>query len=216
MHARAGDRRDVDDRTFGILELLDQPAGEHDRCQEIHSKDVVPGLDGGVYRGQARAAARLGRDCRVVDERMQLAVIQPLLDLADCRARPGAIREIDLDVILRAHFPGTILGECMARACDDAPSGCREALHRRMADAAARAGEQQSAAWLVGLRRRHVGSDPKTTPHGKVILRRLPAWREMAAAVTGKAASCATLRPARRAGTRLGRAAETAGPPRIR
>src|SRR5262249_20184682 len=69
----------------------------------------------------------------------------------------GRIGEIDLDVILRSHLPRAILRERMARAGDDAPARGREALYRRVADAAACSGEEQRAARLVGLRARHEG-----------------------------------------------------------
>ena len=52
MHARAGDRGDIDHRTFCGLELFQEPARERDRREEIHAKNVVPNVDGGVDRGQ--------------------------------------------------------------------------------------------------------------------------------------------------------------------
>src|SRR5262245_34509529 len=60
-------------------------------------------------------------------------------------------------MILRPHLPRAVLGERMARAGDDAPAGGGKALHRRMADAAARPGEEQRAARLVRVRARHDG-----------------------------------------------------------
>ena len=149
MHARARNRGDVDHRALRGLELVDEPAREHDRGEEIHPEDVVPHIDGGVERGEPLAALGLGRDCGVVDQRMQLAIVQALLDLVDCRKRAIRIGEIDLDVVLRAHLPRAVLRKCMTRAGDDAPAGGREALDGEMADAAARPGQEQRTARLV-------------------------------------------------------------------
>ena len=155
MHARAGNRGHVDDRPLCRLELFQQPAGERDRREEVHAKDLVPDIDRGVDRGQARTAVRFGRDRGIVDQGMQFAVLEPLLDLGDRRERAGGIGKVDLDVILRPHLPGAVLGEWVARAGDDAPTGRGKSLHRGMADAAARSRQQESAARLVRLRRHH-------------------------------------------------------------
>src|SRR5216683_950932 len=73
MNPRAGDGGYVDDGAFGGFELLQQAAREHDRCEEVHPEHMVPDIDGGIDRGQARAAVGLGRDRGVVDEGMQFA-----------------------------------------------------------------------------------------------------------------------------------------------
>src|ERR1700694_1388744 len=86
---------------------------------------------------------------------MQLAVLEPLLDDGDCRQRVLRIGEVDLDVVFGARLPWAIFGERMARAGDYAPAGGREALDRGMADAAAGPGQQQGAAWVVVVGRRH-------------------------------------------------------------
>ena len=59
----------------------------------------------GVDRGQPLAALGLGRDRGVVDQRVQFAVDQPLLDLRDGALGVVGIGEIDLDVVLRAQPP---------------------------------------------------------------------------------------------------------------
>src|SRR6266498_4123796 len=101
----------------------------------------------------ASAAIGLGRDGGIVDQRMQLTVLEPALDLGDGDRGAVRIRQIDLDVILGTGFPGAFLREWVARAGDDPPAGAGESLHRRVADAAARAGQQQGAAGCV----RHAG-----------------------------------------------------------
>src|SRR4051812_10040847 len=95
---------------------------------------------------------------------MQLPVRQPALDFADGGLGAVEIGEVDLDVILRAHLPGAVLREWMARAGDYAPAGGREALHGGMADAAARSGEQERAARLVVVHHRHRGSQSVLRP----------------------------------------------------
>ena len=59
----------------------------------------------GVDRAEPLAAFGLGRDRGIVDQRVQLAVVEPPLDLGDRRIGVAGIGEIDLDVILRAPSP---------------------------------------------------------------------------------------------------------------
>ena len=153
MHARARDRGDVDDRALGARELLDQAARQHDRRKEVDAEHLAPDVDVGVDRAHARAAVGLRRDRGVVDERVQLAVFEAALDLGDRVRGVRDVAEVDLDVILGPGFPRTVFRERMARAGDDAPARGREALHRRMPDAAAGAGQQQRAArrWWLAL-----------------------------------------------------------------
>ena len=114
-------------------------------------------------------------------------------------SRVRRVGEIDLDVILRPHLPRAVLREGVARAGDHAPAGGREALHRRMADAAARAGEQQRAARLVVVRSRHVSSSQALHASSRIQPRLGP-----------------RLAPAARGGIRRGRAGGTAGRARTR
>ena len=74
MHARAGDRGDVDDRALGGLELVEQAARQHDRREEIHLEDVVPIVARGVDRAEPLAAVGFRRDRGIVDQRVQFAV----------------------------------------------------------------------------------------------------------------------------------------------
>src|SRR4051794_30353816 len=87
---------------------------------------------------------------------MQHAAFETVADVGD---RAGGISgggEVDLDVVLRARVPRTILREWMSRAGDDAPAGRGETDHGGMADAAARSGQEQRTARRVG-RLRHEG-----------------------------------------------------------
>ena len=155
MHARARDRGDVHDRAVRFAELIHQAACQHDRREEIHLKNVAPHLARGVDRVEPLAAFGLGRDRGVVDQRMQLAVIEPRLDQGNRRIGARGVGEIDLDVILRSHLPRAVFRKAVARAGDHAPAGGGEALHRRVPDAAACAGQQQGAARVVGGGIRH-------------------------------------------------------------
>src|SRR5262249_49008774 len=69
--------------------------------------------------------------------------------------------KIDLDMISGPHFQGAILRERVARAGNHAPPGRRKSLNSGMADATARSSEQEGAARLVRVRRRHEGHIPK-------------------------------------------------------
>jgi hypothetical protein len=44
---------------------------------------VLPDVARGADRGEARAGFGLGRDRGVVDQRVQFAIVEPLLDLVD-------------------------------------------------------------------------------------------------------------------------------------
>jgi len=95
---------------------------------------VIPHVDRGLDRGQPLAAGRFRRDRRIVDQRMQLAVLERSLmtaiaDNVSC----GSARSTWM--WSSARFPRAVFRERMARAGDDAPAGGREALHRGMADA---------------------------------------------------------------------------------
>jgi hypothetical protein len=66
---------------------------------------VIPGLEVGVDRAEAGAARALRRDRGIVDQRVQFAAIDPLLDLGDGAQGVLGIGEIDLDVVLGAGAP---------------------------------------------------------------------------------------------------------------
>src|SRR5215472_1284350 len=95
---------------------------------------------------------------------MQFAVLEPLLDISNSGECAVGIGKIDLNMIFGSHFPRAVLRKRVARASDDAPPGCRKSLNRGMADAAACSSEQEGAARLVGVRRRHGDQNPKTLP----------------------------------------------------
>ena len=148
MHARAGDRGDVDDGAFGGHEFVDQPARQHDRGEEVHLENLMPILARGFDRAEPLAAGGLGRDRGVVDQRMQFAV-EPPLGFGDRGLGIFRIGKVDLDVVLRSRLPRTVFRKRMARAGDDAPAGGGKALHGGVADAAAGAGQKERAARLV-------------------------------------------------------------------
>src|SRR5271163_1845054 len=77
------------------------------------------------------------------------------LDLVDGRKRVFGSGEVDLDMILGTGFPRAVFRKRMARTGDYAPAGRGEPLHRRVADPAARPGEEQSPPRLIGGGVRH-------------------------------------------------------------
>ena len=93
----------------------------------------------------------LRRDRRVVDQRIQPAALcfQPLLHHGDRLHRIVGIGEVDLDVVFRPGLPRAILGKAVTRAGDHPPAGRGEALHRGMADAPGRAGQDQGLALFI-------------------------------------------------------------------
>lgn len=116
----------------------------------VDAKHLIPDVDLGVDTAEPRAALRLRRDRRVVDEGVQLMLFELRADVVDGAQRIGRVGEIDLNVVLGVRHPTGILPEGMARAGDDAPARAGKADHGRMPDAAARAGQQQRAARRVG------------------------------------------------------------------
>ncbi len=151
VHVRTGNGRHVHHRALGGFELLQQPARQHDRAEEVDLEHLVPDLDCGIERAHALAALGLGRDGGVVDQRVQLVAVQAALDFLDRLQGLGLVGEIDLDVVLGSCVPRAILRERVARAGDYPPAGGREALDGRMPNAAARSGEEQRAARLIAL-----------------------------------------------------------------
>ena len=89
---------------------------------------------------------------------MKLAAIgfETAADFSDCLADIFLIGEVDLDVIFRTGRPGAIVGKILSRAGDDAPPGPRKTLHRRMADATAGTGQDQS--FTFGIRLGSIGT----------------------------------------------------------
>ncbi len=129
-----------------------RPARQHDRGEEIDLEHVLPVLERGLDGAEPRAALALGRDGGVADQRVEAPVLglEPLPHLADGAQRVGRVGEIDLDVILRPHLPGAVLGEGVARAGDHAPARRGEALDGSVADAARGTGEDQRLFLSVG------------------------------------------------------------------
>src|SRR3954464_4274072 len=87
---------------------------------------------------------------------MQHPAFETVADVGDRARGIGGGGEVDLDMVLRACVPRTILRERMPRAGDHAPAGRGETDHGGMADAAARPGQEQRTARRVG-RLRHEG-----------------------------------------------------------
>ena len=116
---------------------------------------MIPDLDRRVDRGEPLAALGLGRDRRIVDERMQLAMIEALLDFTDGFDRVSRISEIDLDVILRTRLPWAVLRKRVTRTGDHAPARGRETLDCGVPDPAACSGQEQSSPRLIVVWRNH-------------------------------------------------------------
>src|SRR5262249_15236030 len=115
----------------------------------VDSEYVIPNIERCLDRAHARAAVHLRRDGGIVDERVQLAVGKPALDLGNGDGGVVRICEIDLDVVLGPGLPRALLREGVARAGDDPPACAGESLDGRVADAAACTGQQQGSAWRV-------------------------------------------------------------------
>jgi hypothetical protein len=200
MHPRSGDRGDVDDRPFRRSQFLYQPAREHHRGEEVHVKHLPPGPQVGRQRVQPYPAFSLRRYPGVVDQRLQPSGDQPPPDLGHRLDRVVRIGEVDLDMIVGARFPGTILRERMARAGDHPPTGRGEPLDGCMPDAPARPGQKQRLA----LRHRRA---PSPVPPG------VPARPR---AFKGSGAPRSTARPDHPASSGNGRAGDAHRRPRTR
>lgn len=186
MHARARDRADIDDAARGRFELADQPARQHDRREEIDLEHRLPVLQPRAERAEPAAAFAFRRDRRVVDERMQPALLspEPLLHLDNGADDVVRVGEIDLDVVIGAGLPGTVMRKWVTRAGDHAPAS---------------RGEPLPVAWPM----------PRDAPVRIRTLRSSSDICVMAyrARVTDRDESWSTALAARRAGTRSGHAA---------
>ena len=145
MDPAAGDRGHVDDAAMRFRELGHQAAGERDRGEEIDVEHPPPQVERRVDRAEPAAGLVLGRDRRVVDQRIEPAAAQAVADLLDAALHVVGLGEVDLHVVLVAARPRAEHAEGLARHGDHPPAAGAELLHRRMADAAARAGQHQGA-----------------------------------------------------------------------
>ena len=112
MHARAGDRGDVDHGALGGLELVEEPAREHDRREEVHLEYVMPIFFAGIDEPSRLPSPALGEMAALLTSACNSAV-EPPLDFGDRLDGVGCVGEVDLDVIFRAGLPRTIFGERM-------------------------------------------------------------------------------------------------------
>src|SRR5690606_29743380 len=98
---------------------------------------------------------------------------QPVTDFRHRDADILGIGQIDLDMIFGPGRPWAILRESLPGAGDDAPSFHGKTLHRRMADAAARPGQNDG---LPAVCMRHDETDPLMYEQTSSRTRRF--WRE--------------------------------------
>jgi hypothetical protein len=66
-----------------------------------------------MKRIEPPALLALRRDAGIVDQRLQSAAGQAVADFVDGPLGIGGIGQIDLDMILRSHFPRAVLGKGM-------------------------------------------------------------------------------------------------------
>jgi hypothetical protein len=118
VDARAGNRCDVDHRAAGTLQLPQQAARQKDRREQVDLEHVLPVLELGIDGAEAGAGLPLRRNAGIVDQCVQPSTLrcQARLHFGDGAQGVASIGQIDLDVILRPHLPGAVLGEGVARA----------------------------------------------------------------------------------------------------
>ncbi len=143
MDAAAGDRGHVDDAALRQRQLVDEAARQRHRREEIHVEDLPPQVERRVHRAEPAAVLALGRDGGVVHQRIEPAAGEARADLLDAAADIDRIGEVELHVVLAAARPRAERAEGLARDGDDPPAAGAEFLDRRMADAAACAGQNQ-------------------------------------------------------------------------
>ncbi len=142
----AGDRGDVDDRALAAGERRRERARQGERREEIELEHRVPIGDVAVEAAEPLAERRLGRDAGIVDERVERAVADEPRRLLGEALDLGRIAKVGRDVVRPVGIALAFGRHVLARGGDDVPAGGAEALHRRMADAAACAGEEQGFA----------------------------------------------------------------------
>ena len=144
VHLVARDRGDVDHRALRRRELGAEPAGQHHRSEEVDVEHLAPGPQVGGQRGQPLALGALGRDARVVDERVEPAA-HLLADRLDGGHGVLGVGEVHDDVVGGTPGPGAALVEGRARAGQHAPPLGREALDGGVPDPPARARQQHGS-----------------------------------------------------------------------
>ena len=142
----AGDRGDVDDRTFAALQPLGQRAREEHGREEVDREDLLPEREIAVQAAEPLAVLALGREAGVVDQRVQRALAEQLEQAVDRELELLDLGQIGGDVGV-AVAARAFRRHRVARAGHDAPALMDEVHRRGVADAAAGAGDEHG---LVG------------------------------------------------------------------
>ena len=142
MHARPCNRGHVDHRPLRGCQFCLQRPGQHDAGEEVDVKDMAPGAQVGVQRGQTRAARAFRADACIVHQSMQATVDLALDHLDRCDGLVG-VGKIDLDVVFLAARPGTARIKGLPRTGQHPPALGRKPFDRGVPDAPACPGQQQ-------------------------------------------------------------------------
>ncbi|MCE3249426.1 MAG: hypothetical protein K0R41_3251 [Geminicoccaceae bacterium] len=154
----AGNRRDVDDRTFAALQPAGQRAREEHGREQVDREHLLPKRQIAVQAAEPLARLALGRESGIVDERVQGAIAEQLEQPVDRKLEVLDLRQIggDMRVTVAA---GAFRRHRVARAGDHAPTLVHEVHRCGVADAAAGAGDEHGL--VPGTWNRRHGRHPR-------------------------------------------------------
>ena len=135
MHARTGDRGEIDHGAPRPRQLRDKPACQEQWRVKVGVEHRLPGVDVRFQRIQPRSVRALGRNAGIIDQCVQLPVDEHAAHDLHATHNIIQIGQIKQDVGGR-HAPRTLPRRGAARHGNDAPTFGVEAQRRRVADAA--------------------------------------------------------------------------------
>jgi hypothetical protein len=142
-----------------LVQRLGEAARQDQRREEVELEHLAPGIDIAVQAAEPFLERGLRADRGIVHQGVDRLVAEHLQRFLDEMLGVGGLREIGGDVMGPVGIGLALFRNGFARAGHDAPAFGAEALHGRMADAAAGTGQDHGLA-----RRAFLGSIGHNSP----------------------------------------------------
>src|SRR5512145_1367896 len=159
MDGVSGDRGHVDDGSFGLGESAGEAARQFERGEDVQLEHAPPFGELAMEHAEALVVAGLGRDARIVDQRIDQPALEPAIDLRDEMLAALGASQIGDDMMRPVGVAAAFGRNVLARAGEYPPPALAESLDRGMADAAAGAGKNERLALRHGEQSRAIGPD---------------------------------------------------------